>query len=222
MNKSATAFAWSFPGLEMARMFVEYGYVPLRFGEKIDAVNDPLFFWLVVGALLFSVMLSIANFVRSIVKERKRPASTVECGMLNKAFLSGKHTIAYSSSWLGRVIVGLVVLWAVYVAFVGNPDQSAWFLGSWFSALFFLCVATFLGAWSVGVSKSGNTMVFKRLSMVTGNLELPASSSGMNKEALIIRRGSAEYRISMIKLAKRDREILCAVFNCHLVQRADE
>lgn len=218
MNKSAEAYVWGFLGFEMARIFVHKGYIPLRHGQRINAVNDPLFFWGFILVLALSIFAAVINFVLSIAEEY-RERSIPNSGEEQAKFLAGEHTISYSSIWLFPVVSGLFGAWAFFVFSSGEFDFGSWFLGHWATAVLVLLVGTFISGWSLRVSQSGNTVLFKRLAMITGNLPLPVTCRQRGRSVLVLSAQSAEYSVPLHKLSKRNRELLKRVFNCGEAKR---
>ena len=219
MNKPVQKFIGGIFGFEFVRRSLEAGYVPSFSGEHIERVVQPNLYWFIVAVMGLGAVATVFSLIRALAHERVVPTSAGDIENEKRSFLAGDISIAYSTVWCVPVILGLLAFWLLYVFLRGEVAYESWFVGYWFSALLFLFLSSYLTGWSVVASSSGDTLVFKRLFSVTGNLALPVTKKAMRKGVLELRNTGAMYSIPITRLSPRDREIICAAFSCREERR---
>lgn len=211
MNKHAEKFVGAIIGLETARFLEQLAFIPYRHGQVIEPSNISLLYWGILVAINIGAAYQIYLFFRSISNERQ-PATENELESAKNRFLNSESSVAFSSTWLGKTFLVLALLWGGYVLASGEANSGSVLFGHWFSGGLLLFVASFLSGWSVKISPSGETLVFRRYAMVTGNLKLSEATTEMANSGLFLRSGSARYRIPIRRLARSEREVVCRVF----------
>ena len=194
---------------ELARYYWVNGYVPYGAGRRIYAAVQPELFWAMIAIFVIGALAGLGGDLYALRKEQKaKRLGESHVNLAAERFLRGKFIIGHSVIWSSAISVLCISLWVLFALTGGSCDPKSWACGHWGSALVLAAFAFILDSCGIGTSHSGETLVFKRLRSVSGNLPLKGAVVREEGNTLILENLGARYKIRLWRLSDFNRRVV--------------